>query len=355
MGDVVLLGAGASADAKLPTAFGMTEAIAESIYASARAIRNLGDGASEDVVLADTLRYVCQVLRHYDAVRGARTLALDVERVFAAVELLSERKALEVTPFVESWQRGADDRDGLSEPIYPALMRRMLDELRRQLDVTGADVSYLEPAIVAATKWDVRIATLNYDRTVEVAGDTAGVRIGTGIHHWVHTGHWSWGASEIPLLKLHGSIDWAWQDDLPSPGRLPSRFIEETPRPARESRPPVLVFGLRGKLRAEGPFIAALAEFESWLASAQRLIVVGYSFRDDHVNQIVRRWTYERRQQELVIVDPAIPAAIPTKASARTFRELLLAYLARGKRNDVASTRLRVIRRPAARAMLEVF
>lgn len=37
--------------------------------------------------------------------------ALDVERVFAAVELLAERLELEVTPFVSSWLAAVDSWD----------------------------------------------------------------------------------------------------------------------------------------------------------------------------------------------------------------------------------------------------
>ena len=73
--------------------------------------------------------------------------------------------------------------------------------------------------------------------------------------------------------------------------------------PDADGLPPVVIFGHRRKLRGEGPFLSLLADFERQLAPTDRLVVIGYSFRDDHVNQVIRRWTFER-PREVVIVDP---------------------------------------------------
>lgn len=56
---------------------------------------------------------------------------------------------------------------------------------------------------------------------------------------------------------------------------------------------PALVFGHGAKLRADSPFLSLSAESESRLAGATRLAIVGYSFRDDHVNDVIRRWIVE--------------------------------------------------------------
>jgi hypothetical protein len=78
-----------------------------------------------------------------------------------------------------------------------------------------------------------------------------------------------------------------------------------------DERPPVVAFGLRGKMRASGPFLSLLTEFEKQLAAAQRLLVIGYSFRDDHVNEIIRRWTRGDIARTVTVVDPSFGEGAP--------------------------------------------
>ena len=86
---------------------------------------------------------------------------------------------------------------------------------------------------------------------------------------------------------------------------MAQRLVVETPDPENEHREPALVFGQRGKLRPDGPFLSLLAEFESELTTADQLLVIGYSFRDEHVNEVIRRWTLEDSSRTIQIVDPS--------------------------------------------------
>ena len=87
-GALFLLGAGASAEAGIPTTFEMT--------------RRLVEGIEDQGGLhyAQVLNFVCGALIAHDAAEEGKSPyeGLDVERVFAAVELLAERRDLEVTP-----------------------------------------------------------------------------------------------------------------------------------------------------------------------------------------------------------------------------------------------------------------
>jgi hypothetical protein len=149
------------------------------------------------------------------------------------------------------------------------------------------------------------IATLNYDLSIEQAGDDQGIVVETGIDAWIVDRRWPRPPSDgVRLLKLHGSIDWCWDQVKNEDGQMPMSEVVRTDSPESERRAPVLVFGQRGKLQAEGPFLSLLAEFETALAESDRLIIVGYSFRDTHVNDIVRRWTRGDKARTIVLVDP---------------------------------------------------
>lgn len=300
---------------------------------------------------ASALHFVCGSLLQYDAARGRSPYeGLDVERVFAAVGLLAERQSLEVSPFVASWHPAVDLWDqrrsevppfwdqefgralgrggrfsdagkaiaGLVDKVmsgsptgevYARLAERMLSELKELLITTERDVAYLTPlAAIARERTALTIATLNYDLSVEQCARTAGVPCTTGIESWVRDGRWGSPVGGIQLLKLHGSLDWAWEK-VYEEGHLPRKVVRVVADPLEDQGHPAVVFGQRGKLRAEGPFLSLLAEFETAMADAEQLVVVGYSFRDDHVNELIRRWSAEDIRRTMLVVDPNWPTS----------------------------------------------
>jgi NAD-dependent SIR2 family protein deacetylase len=339
---VFLLGAGASAEAGIPMSFEMTRQITEAI--------GVGRLHSRE---AAALNFVVAQLLALDAAEiGASPYeGLDVERVFAAVQLLAQRQSLEVTPFVASWLLAVDAVEGSpmlaqqfdsqfastissalgvgmgesahnlltrlidsrmgrgnNGAMYKRLADLMLDELRRLVATTRREVHYLMPLVeLVHRQGGLTIATLNYDLSIEFAATAAGIALTTGIREWIQTGGWEWPEDRIRLLKLHGSIDWAWQTETRQ-GQLPREFVSLVNDPT-DLRPPAVIFGQGTKLRAEGPFLGLLAEFERLLARGRLLVVIGYSFRDDHVNEIIRRWTAEDEARTLLVVDPSWPDA----------------------------------------------
>jgi SIR2-like domain len=335
---LVLLGAGASVEAGVPATFDMTEKLVAAI--EERFSRSH---------IANALNFVCGALIAYDSARGKSVYTgLDVERVFAAIELLAERNELEVTPFVASWHPAVDTWDrpnvasffdqnlarALGEKSgqspqrlienliesrtgvgrgwnYRYLAKEMIVELREILTPPYDSLGYLTPLLNMAQAGDgLTIATLNYDRTIESACKEKGISVDTGIGHWINNQKWSWSTGAVRLMKLHGSIDWHWERPESEVGEMPMRTVKQSfDEPMSEDDQPVLVFGLRNKLSPDGPFLSLLREFEDKLADCQHLIIVGYSFRDEHINEIVRRWTREDETRFITLIDPTPPTS----------------------------------------------
>jgi hypothetical protein len=67
-----------------------------------------------------------------------------------------------------------------------------------------------------------------------------------------------------------------------------------------------IVFG-RQKLQTPGPFLDLLHHFAKELMNVDRLITIGYAFRDDHINRLVVQFLMRRSTTRLLIVDPALP------------------------------------------------
>lgn len=135
------------------------------------------------------------------------------------------------------------------------------------------------------------IATLNYDNTVELAGTLTDMRVlacdqeSPGGYRYVKPASEEEGV--VRLLKLHGSMAW----DREADGRVRD-FLETdtcTVDPFGVRRPAIIA-GAGNKLRADGPWLDLIQAFRSTLGRADTLVTVGYSFRDAHINEMIRRW-----------------------------------------------------------------
>lgn len=352
----VLLGAGASVDAGVPVSTQLTRAIAEAVDIVGRPWRNQ---------TAMALNVAIGAIVAHDTARGVGAYdGIDVERLFSAVEMLADRDGVEIAPFVASWnpaltglgapkevpsfwgkkfQKELLDANfstgiervfaegvravagaGDSDSVYRQLGKQMVSALRDCLAIESGASDYLAP-LASGGPSPVRVATLNYDRGVELMGESTGKLVSTGLPEWGGGSlEWSFDpAAEVHLLKLHGSIDWVEVVVRDGPRvigeerfqRLAERRFEHRDD-SDESGGSIgdlgVVFGQRGKLRSEGPFLAMLTEFERWLTQTDRLVVIGYSFRDDHINSLIRRWYNSEPSGGLTIVDPAVGDMVPT-------------------------------------------
>jgi len=341
----ILLGAGSSFDAGLP----LTNQLAEMLMSQ------IGDdlrGVSDDV--RGALNFVYGAMIGHASDQGENPLAaVNVEKLFSAVRLLQKRHTHEAAAFVERWKpaiarfdssgsrrndsdlmhiiddalgRGASGsrlvemiREIALAGISPgdgSVFKKLDDELMSRTCRILADiktVDYLQPIIRLAQKQDggVDIATLNYDLTIEMAAANSGVALSIGIEAWRPGSEIGLEdtAEHINLLKLHGSIDWARQPvpEDPAYRKLHSYDIRRLPA-GTTNRSPVMVIGDREKLETDGPTLPLLAAFEKMLRRTDRLVVVGYSFADEHINRLVRGWLNAEPHRHIVVLDPGWPS-----------------------------------------------
>lgn len=197
--------------------------------------------------------------------------------------------------------------------VFVELLKQMIMALRKVVHIATADkVSYLNPIVdLARRAGTLAVATLNYDRSIELACEAAEVPLETGIASWSRSGRLEPPSAGVYLLKLHGSVDWRVEMKHPpaSGTAMAQTVVEVTDDPLNDSRTPALIFGQRGKLRSQGPFLELLAEFDRALRSATQLVAVGYSFRDEHVNELIRSWINGGSRRHLTVVDPDFPRA----------------------------------------------
>ena len=360
MTEMLLLGAGASAEAGIPTSYSM----APTMYSM----------LDRDSYEARALAFVVGGLLFQKGVHCENPFeGVDVEEVYDAVRLLADRNSAVPAPFIAAWHpfieqlEKANAREKFSSRIYapkfsqpmPPRMpqfhrafnetdrsRRTFSESEEAESVKGVytslagtllqlvsrlvwiyeaqKVKYLAPILKLYAKQPrLIITTLNYDNTVELMTAANGVRCETGIAEWIKAGQFSLQKEGLYLLKLHGSANWKihpifqWMDQN---SKVPIiRVVGDSDMKDATVSQSSMIFGGHNKLTADGPFLDMLQAFKTEkLAKCNTLTIVGYSFRDDHINACIKQWARGRADISLRIVKRS-GMAFPTSHALHGF------------------------------------
>ena len=150
----------------------------------------------------------------------------------------------------------------------------------------------------------VDIFTLNYDLGVETALTTAKKTFCNGFQDG---GTWNPAQLEkqerIRLLKLHGSLDWV-EDEIYGICSLEFPRHENAENMIGEETRPALIFGTANKLSPREPFLTLAYYFSKSVLRSPVLAVIGYSFGDEYVNQIIEQGIRRNPKLRVVVVSP---------------------------------------------------
>ena len=261
--------------------------------------------------------------------RGSSDGDLDSESFFNTVSDLVQRESLEIAPFVSSWhpalsqlREGAEQRRRKAENAIRDLSRggrersaardlaKLIADPEIEFKIPEAilynmkmavvehveninSVEYLAPLCnYEKRQGQLIIATLNYDVCIEKCCLDEEISCSDGIGpEW--TNELKFNSSHVQLLKLHGSASWDGQagQSLRTAGDATGQL-------------PAVLFGGRNKLTAEWPFFDLFIHWRETLIESTHLLVIGYSFRDDHVNAVLTRWMNVNSSRRILIVDP---------------------------------------------------
>lgn len=337
--DLVLLGAGASMDAGLPSSFSLVDEVSKQLKESLKT-----------KTLYPAFEFVRSSLLAFKASKGDSP-QINIEELFQSVSALADSSSNPLHPFVASWvptlealkspqdasmelnrfvlelhdlfedfesaerfERGVNEDviDSFHELLevqkssftstFKNLSSHIIDGAQFVLSEITKSTDYLAP-IVAAPNKPVNVVTLNYDLVVEKFAKENNLRVDRGESNWEYLSSWDWDPNaEIHLLKLHGSLDWAFQSERGS-GLIPQQKLVQ--RTAGKRQSPGLIFGEQNKLTARGPFLRMYLEFVRQLEQSDSVLIVGYSLGDPHVNVALEQWL-AKGGRRLTVVDPGV-------------------------------------------------
>jgi hypothetical protein len=151
----------------------------------------------------------------------------------------------------------------------------------------------------------VNVVTTNYDLTFEAFCSSSELRWDSGFQpsqadqEPTFTGAPQWNGSVLPILKLHGSIDW-WRTDTNrvirrAHGQVGQRLLDGSRINRMEIRYPVGSKDLFGD-----PYLRLYARFAECLATTPIWIFIGYSFADPSVRQLVKESIRSRTKMYVI-------------------------------------------------------
>src|SRR5258707_3878936 len=192
---IVLLGAGASRPAGVPTALEMTE----------RMLARFGDGELQRHYLRAT-RTIVGGLQMASGVRREESSSnVDIEQVLSAAKLLGTRFDIELNPFIGGWHpfleelerayfaipfediwktAGANASAEIARRLSQRLDGRLFQDLVTVLTAKLMQLTwltdqtksaYFNPLLKKAQTTRLIIATLNYDNTIELSADALNI------------------------------------------------------------------------------------------------------------------------------------------------------------------------------------
>lgn len=330
---VLLLGAGASIDAGLPSAFDLTQKVYEELVVQGRGNAQL-------------FGYVVAKLIVRKSRMGTSPFRpLNVEEVYDTLKRFLSRDTDAIGEFVYSWDpitlpssEGFDPRifaqnignafsvrQGLDRSSIRGdvnLLRkageqiaRAIDPLPRQRDIIDSMRPYLDtlikclstenrinPYLDKLTSFVLEkvsaLATLNYDTTIEESFERKKISYDYGLSRWNSRKYVRFTGQSPKLIKLHGSVDWFENGD---------DIVIKPEDGGRYYRRALIFGGQSDKLVPNGPYLQLRHEFQRLLRATNVLGIVGYSFQDTHLNALIRAWASSRVRAKMVIMDPGVP------------------------------------------------
>lgn len=209
-----------------------------------------------------------------------------------------------------------NDKDGKTGKVFESFLNfinlQLIHEWTKFKDEKAkAILKPMNDLLNSSEDFKLNIFSLNYDLIFETSFNTEeekkldngfsekNVSSEDKVKYWTEDFNDPHSPSKINLYKLHGSIDWLYDKEAEE------ILINETPSVGGE---PMIIFGSFTKMLSFDPFLFILSEFRKLLKEATLCVVIGYSFHDKYINNLliqqINQNTIEDIPKKLLIIDP---------------------------------------------------
>lgn len=321
---IFLLGAGASMDAGCLASQGMLSDLQKQIRTlpSSDLRRTSFEGIFDFILASLNYQYSMKTPDAFDF-KGA----INIEDFILVLRQLIDREFIVPAPLIGNWNDKIIGWEFRNNDIFDVFLKYTTELLvdkwtKFEEEEARTLLAPFRSLTESAERFEAEIFTLNYDLTWESSFNTDTeklVETGFSAGRWV--GHYDdpHNVAKLRLSKLHGSVDWYF-DDATEEVRLSEGPVAK----------PLVIFGSTYKMQSFDPFISLLSRFRHCLQSATLYVIVGYSFQDRYINNILIQSLGSQLTRSAIIVDPIawesaehLTDAVEETQASRSLNEML--------------------------------
>lgn len=240
---------------------------------------------------------------------------LNIEDFVMVLRQLIDKEFIIPYPLIGNWNERILKWESRKGDVFDRFMKFIVLRLVKdwtRFDRIGAEKSLSPIRELLNNPEDIKLNffSLNYDLVFESLFNSSKVRLlddgfsvrdvsGHKLRYWSGEFDEHVSPAKINLFKLHGSIDWEYNQDSEEIS------IKDDIGDGRE---PLIIFGSYSKMHSFDPFLYILSKFRALLEKTTVLVAVGYSFHDKYINNLLIQQlsqnTDEDVPKKLIIVDP---------------------------------------------------
>ena len=269
---IILLGAGASADAGIPVTSQMVQDVEEFIDSNNKC---------KDWSQFKDLYYLVKSSVEFSYGIQGKHVNFNIETLLNILYELEKKEMHPLYPFIGSWSVRFNEIIKDNFNLIIDFKNKIIQQLKTWIQPDNLKLSEYYKKLSEFQKqiqFPLKIFTLNYDLLIEK--NLSEITIERGFDD---NKKWNYKLfsersedPEIYLYKLHGSLDWI---------RDKSTQIVECVDNIPDI--PDLIFGTQYKMQYIDPYLFLFSEFRYYALKAKLIICIGYSFSDEHINAIL--------------------------------------------------------------------
>ncbi len=316
---VALLGAGASIDAGLLSSIELTNALIDAVEKE----NDLTQRRALGMILGGIA-----LQRGVDGELRQLPDRPDIETVLRVAHQLEMRATHPLAGYVSVWLGALEQLAPASDgTVFRRLNQRALEVIKDKLRTPdGTRVKYLSGLSRLGRPWAdsggaapyPQIFTLNYDLCLETALEYQDFPYTTGFDRGLWTTSSFQSADHVRVYKLHGSFGWIRDPQTQLLYDRDSALERKDVIFLSDDTPDEIVFATENKMRALQPYLWMIHQFSEAIAVSKYVLVVGYSFGDEYVNQIVGQAMALDPSKRLLVVSPHFDPAQIERAKGMT-------------------------------------
>lgn len=231
----------------------------------------------------------------------------NIEELVLLLRRIVDRDSYLPYPITGSWSDKINSLEDREEDLFAELLKDIEGYLTEWVKGENMPYDYLNPITqflkdYSEERFILDIFTLNYDLIMEnhFNSDTetlleCGVTQGKWVGFDEHTE-----ASKnkrIYYYKLHGSLNWCKTED--------GLIWEKRFAPQEGIPKDLMIFGYGNKFLSINPFLSLIYEFGQKLMEKNYIIVIGYSFFDPYINNLIfEALSQPNGDKKLIVVNP---------------------------------------------------